>query len=485
VGSCSLASGEKAGQFSAMKRIILTTLIALSPLVAPAVDRTKQPTPGPAPAAAFPDFQVRTLGNGLRVVVIQDDRSPTITLRLQIKAGSTKDGGSGLSGFTARLLNRGTKKLDAGAFAEAIDSIGASLEGGASSDAMSVSTSGLTKFTDRLLELFADALVEPVFPADELAKEQRRALSGIAAGKKQPGTLASNLMGKVIFGDHPYGAFATEDSVKAITRDAIVDFHGTWVVPNNASLVIVGDVQPDAIVAKVEKAFAGWKKKDFPMIKQSGPPASLSGVTVHLVDRPESVQSNIVVCHTAPGRNFPDLPELNVVTSTLGGGFSGRLFQNLREKHGYTYGSSCAFNYFQHGGYFQATAEARNEVTVPAIKEILNEMGRIRTEAVPADELELQRQYNVGNYLLSLESAGRVAARVQDIELYGLPADFYKKYATRMSAVTPESAQKLAQKYISTENVAIVVVGKAEAIKADLEKIGKVVSYDADLKVVK
>ena len=173
------------------------------------------------------------------------------------------------------------------------------------------------------------------------------------------------------------------------------------------------------------------------------------------------------------------------MNSTLGGGFSGRLFQNLREKHGYTYGSSCAFNYYAQGGYFQATADARNEVTAPAIKEILNEIGRIRTEPIPAEELELQRQYNVGNYLLSLESASRVAGRVQDIELYGLPADFYKTYATRMSAVTPDSAQKLAQKYLSTENTAIVVVGKAETVKPELEKIGKVVVYDTELNVVK
>ncbi len=466
-------------------RILLTSAVALLPFVAPAVDRTKQPTPGPAPTAAFPDFKVRTLASGLRVIVIPDDRSPTVTLRLQLKAGSTVDGGSGLSGFTASLLNRGTTKLDAAAFAKAIDSIGAQLTGGASADSMSVSTSGLTKFTDRLLELFADALVNPVFPADELAKEQKRSLSSIAAGKKQPGTLASNLMGRVIFGEHPYGKFSTEDSVKAVTRDAIVAFHKTWIVPNNASLVIVGDVEPDAIVAKVEKAFAAWESRPTPPLAPLPPPPKMSGLTVHLVDRPESVQSSIIVCQPAPARNFPDLPEVNVMNSTLGGGFSGRLFQNLREKHGYTYGSSCAFNYYAQGGYFQATADARNEVTAPAIQEILNEIGRIRTEPIPAEELELQRQYNVGNYLLSLESAGRVAGRVQDIELYGLPADFYKTYATRMSAVTPDSAQKLAQKYLSTENTAIVVVGKAETVKPELEKIGKVVVYDTELNVVK
>ena len=470
---------------SAIRHSSFIIALALLPLTAPAIDRTKQPTPGPAPTAAFPDFQVRTLASGLRVIVIQDDRSPTITLRLQLKAGSTVDGGSGLSGFTARLLNRGTTKLDAAAFAQAIDSIGASLEGGAGADSMSVSTSGLTKFTDRLLELFADALVNPVFPADELAKEQKRALSSIAAGKKQPGTLASNLMGRVIFGEHPYGKFSTEESVKAVTRDAIVAFHKSWIVPNNASLVIVGDVKPDEIVAKVEKAFADWKTAPLPELKRLVTVPKMSGLTVHLVDRAESVQRSIIVCHPAPARNFPDLPEVNVMNSTLGGGFSGRLFQNLREKNGYTYGSSCAFNYYGQGGYFQATADARNEVTAPAIKEILNEVARIRTEPIPADELDLQRQYNVGNYLLSLESASRIAGRVQDIELYGLPADFYKTYATRMNAVTPESAQKLAQKYLSTENVAIVVVGKAESVKPELEKIGKVVVYDTELNVVK
>jgi zinc protease len=463
--------------------LIVATTLAFMPISASAIDRSKPPVPGPAPAAAFPDYKVRTLENGLRVVVIPDDRSPTITLRLMVKAGSTIDGGSGLSGFTAGLLNRGTKTLDAAAFASAIDSIGAKLEGGAGSDSMSVSTSGLIKFTDQLLALFADALINPIFPADELLKEQRRALSGIAAAKKQPSSLAGNLMGKVIFGEHPYGSFPTEESVKAVTRDAIADFHKKWMVPNNSSLVIVGDVEPDAIVAKVEEAFTAWKPFPLPPMSPMPPPlASLSGVTVHLMDRPESVQSNIVVCHTAPGRNFPDLPELNVVNSTLGGGFSGRLFQNLREKNGYTYGSSCAFNYYKQGGYFQATAEARNEVTVPAIKEILNEITRIRTEPIAAEELELQRQYNVGNYLLSLESASRVAGRVQDIELYGLPADFYKTYATRMAAVTPETAQKLAQKYLSTENIAIVVIGKAEVIRKDLESIGKVTVYDADLR---
>jgi predicted Zn-dependent peptidase len=173
---------------------------------------------------------------------------------------------------------------------------------------------------------------------------------------------------------------------------------------------------------------------------------------------------------------------LNVLNATLGGGFSGRLFQNLRERHGYTYGAYSAFALNKYAGAFQASAETRNEVTAPAVTEILQEMRRLREEAVPDGELELQRQFNVGNYLLSLENAHRTAQRVQDIELYGLPADFYKTYAKRMADTTPAQVKELAQKYLDMEKLAIVVVGEGKEVRPALEKIGKVFLYDTDLK---
>ncbi len=290
-------------------------------------------------------------------------------------------------------------------------------------------------------------------------------------------------MSKVLYGGHPYGQITTPESVESIKREDLVKFHEQWFAPNIASIAVVGDVKAADIIPKIEKAFGAWEQKKIPLAKKAAV-QPITGLTVHLLDLSPSVQSNIIVTHLAPARNFPDLPELNVVNSTLGGGFSGRLFQNLREGHGYTYGSSSAFGYNLESGYFQATAETRNEVTAPAIKEIINEVNRIRDTPIPAEELELQRQYNVGNYLLSLENAGRVAARVQDIWLYGLAPDFYKTYASRMEAVTPATAQALAKKYLSTENVAIVVVGEAKQVKPELEKLGKVIVYDTDLKVV-
>jgi predicted Zn-dependent peptidase len=195
------------------------------------------------------------------------------------------------------------------------------------------------------------------------------------------------------------------------------------------------------------------------------------------------VQSNIVIEHLGPKRSDPDLPELNVLNATLGGGFSGRLFQNLREQHGWTYGAYSAFDFRKLSGGFTASAETRNEVTIPAIEETLKEMARLRNQPVPDAELELQRQYNVGNYLLSLENAARTATRVQAIDLYGLPADFYKHYARRMSEVTPKVTQELAQKYLFPEKASIVVVGEAKEIRKDLEKFGKVFVYDTDLKL--
>ena len=469
-----------------MRRILsFLALLILTPALHAEVDRTKKLEPGPAPEASFPDFTTMVLPNGLKIFVIEDDRMPTITLRLMVKAGDALDGGKpGKADFVASLLNRGTAKLDAEAFAKAVDSLGATLEASAGPDATSVATSGLVKFTDPLLELFADAVMHPVFPAQQFAKEQKRTLSSLAAQKQNPAALAGKLMTKVLFAGHFYGQITTPESVQAITRDDLAAFHAMWFAPNNASLAIVGDVKAADILPKIEKAFGAWEKKDVPMLKRGGV-TQLKGLTIHLLDRPGSVQSNVIVCLQGPQRNNPDLAEMNVMNSILGGGFSGRLFQNLREKHGYTYGSSSAFGYNKYAGYFQATAETRNDVTAPAVKEILAEMQRMRDETVGADELELQRQYNVGNYLLSLENAGRVATRVQDIEFYGLPADFYKTYAKRMSAVDAAKVTELAKKYLSTEDVAIIVVGEAAQVAPELEKIGTVIRYDADFNVVK
>jgi len=468
-----------------MSKLLLLSALVLSAASARAeIDRTKKPEPAPAPAAAFPDYAQRTLRNGLKVFVIEDDRKPTVVFRLLIKSGSAFDGEkTGLASFVATLLNRGTATRDAAAFAKQTDFIGMKLEALASDDAIAVSGGGLTKYTTEIIELFTDAVLNPSFAAEQFAKEQKRALSQLAAERAEPDALATKLSGKVVFGPHPYGAYRTPETVQSIGRDDLVAFHKSHFLPNNATLAIVGDVKADAIIAQVEKAFAEWSRGELPPLELQQIP-KLDGVTVHLVDRPGSVQSNVVLCQPGPPRNDPNMPELNVLNAALGGGFSGRLFQNLREKHGYTYGAYSAFSLQKRGGSFQASAETRNEVTARAVQEIFTELRRMRDEPMPEDELELQRQYNVGNYLLSLENAARTAQRVQDIDLYGLAPDFYKTYAVRMAAVTPGKIQDLANKHLDLNDTAIVVVGEAKEVRPELEKIGKVFLYDTDLKPV-
>lgn len=460
-------------------------ILTPSSVKAAEIDRSIKPNPGLAPAASFPEFKDLTLPNGLRIFIIQDDRRPMVTFRLIVKAGAALDNGkSGTASLVANLLNRGTSKRTAEAFAKEADFLNSRVEAVAGPDSISLIASALNKYTSPLLDLMSDAACYPSFTGDQLEKARKISLSGLEAQKQQPQALVSKLVAKVVYGNHPYGQIATPESVSAITRDDLVKYHGAYFQPKNATLAIVGDITPDQVMPLVEKAFGSWKNTDL-ADRVKIPLPEIKGRSVHLVDRPGSVQSNIVVCRPGPPRNTPDLPEVLVLNSTLGGGFSGRLFQNLRETHGWTYGAYSAFDPRKEAGSFEASAETRNEVTAPAVTEILKEIDRLCKEPAPEAELALQREYNIGNYLLSLEKSERTAQRVQDIDLYGLPKDFYKTYARRMGSVTPELMQATAQSHLDTANICIVVVGEAKEIKAALETFGPVTVYDTDLKVKK
>ncbi len=445
------------------------------------IDRTKKPEAGPAPAASFPDFKEAVLSNGLKVFIIESDRKPTITVRLLVKAGDFFDGEKpGVADFTAELLGRGSPKRKASDFAREADKIGAEYSASAGDDATSIVISGLTKHTDKLLELLSDAVLNPTFPEEQLEIVRKQALSNITAGKKTPQVLAANLLRKVLFGEHPYGKFQTEASVNSITVEDLKNFYNAHYFASNATIAVVGNVKADEITKKLEKYFGKWRQGTPAKVQPAELPDS-KGMMIHLVDLPGAVQSNIRVCFRSVPRNNPDLVELGVVESVLGGGFSGRLFQNLREKHGWTYGAYASGAYQRYLGYFAASTEVRNAVTDSAIVEILAEMRRIRSEPIGEEELKLQREYLAGNYLLSLERAEQNAARLQNIEFYGLPADYYKTYAQKVSRITPEKALELAKKYIEVNDLAIVVVGDAKEIKPKLEKLAKVRVYDTEL----
>lgn len=448
-----------------------------------AVDRTKAPPAGPLPELKFPDAVTETLPNGLRVFVLPVHKQPMVTYRLLFKSGDTSDDGKpGLASLTAALLNKGTDAVTAEEFARKTDTLGISVEAGSADDYTVVSASGLSRYSPEIVGFLADAALRPAFRESEIAKEKTKAVSSLVQKKADPEDLSVRLRDKLLYGQHPYGAYPTPESVQSITRDDLLRFHRGYFVPNHASLVVVGDIDPATVLAQIKEAFKDWKPGGADDSRRVANFPEIKDVTVHVIDRPGSVQSNVIVACRGVAKNNPDVPELSVLNSVLGGGMSGRLFANLREKHGYTYGSYSGFAQKKYGGAFTATAEVRNAVTGAAVGEILNELRRLRDEPIPDKELGLSRNFLVGNYLLSIENDQRMGERLQEIDLYGLPEDFFKTYAQKLAGVTPEKAAGLARKYIDPQKLVIVVVGEAREIVPQLEKYGKVTVYDADLK---
>ncbi len=463
---------------------VFLTLLLTGTSFAQKIDRTVKPTAGPAPAAAFPDFQETRLANGLKVVVITNTSQPLVSFRLLIKSGAENDTKSGIASFTTDLMTKGTTTRNSLQFATEEDRLGLSINASAGDDAMYLTGSGLKKHMDKILDLMSDALLHPVFPEEELTKSKKQMISGLQTEEKDPSAMSSRLQLVTGFGSHPYAQFATKSSVEGITREDLVSFHKTYFIPNNASFAVVGDITLEEAVAAIKRYFGEWAQG--PMPSRSYPAIKpIRGTSVHLVNLGATqTQSSIALVTSAPKRNDGDNVALRLANSILGGGFSGRLFQNLRETHAFTYGAYSSPDSRKMGGMWVASADVRRAATDSAITEIMKEMKRMVEEPVSEEDLTMHKQYISGQFLLSLESPGTTASRLQDIDLYGLPKDYYKTYVTRMMATSSADMQKVAKKYWDPQNIAITVVGDGETVKPLLEKFGEVKLYDTEMKPI-
>jgi len=448
------------------------------------IDRTARPKPGPAPEAAFPAYKTYTLSNGLKLYVVSSDRQPTISYRLMFRSGSLFDGEqAGLSELLASMLDKGVEGKTAYELASEIDFIGGSVGAAASSDFIAVSVSGLSKYKEVLIDTLADVALRPTFPEEELQKLKSRTLSNLVSERRDPGAVADKLRRKLVYGDGGYGSYMTEESVASISKDVLAKFHEAHFLPNNASLAVVGDVDPEEIRKLASATFGEWETKSIPSLPDYEYP-TVEGVTVHLVDRPESVQSVIRVAQQSVARDHEDSLPLSVVMSVLGGGFSGRMYQNLREDKGYTYGCySFAANAARFGAIV-TSAEVRNDVTAPAVQEMLFELDRIKTDPIGEEELSMHRQYLSGNYLLSLENPMTTARRVQEIEVYGLKPNHFRDYVSNLVSVGRKSAQSIASKHIESDDLVVAVVGNAALVAESLSEIGPIVYYNEKLEVI-
>ncbi|MEM9161264.1 MAG: pitrilysin family protein, partial [Verrucomicrobiota bacterium] len=297
-----------------------TTESARETAVMEPLDRSKRPESGPAPTAAFPDYETVTLSNGLTLYIIASERQPTVTYRLMFRSGGLFDGNKpGLSELMANMLDRGVEGKSAFELASEIDFIGAGVSAESSSDFTAVTVSGLSKYSSELQAILKEVVLTPTFPQEELDKLKQLTLSNLASAKKAPSDLAGKLRRKLVYGEGAYGMYQTEESVAAVTRDDLIAYHKAHFKPNNASLAIVGDVEPKKVSKEIEALFADWEKGDLEPLPDYEFP-KVEGVTVHIVDRPESVQSVILVAQQSFARNHPDLRQMRVVMSVLGGG---------------------------------------------------------------------------------------------------------------------------------------------------------------------
>ena len=432
----------------------------------------------------LPRAEEATLKNGLRVVFIKNDRVPTFTMQMVVLGGGLADPADkhGLASSVAQLLREGTQKRSSREIAEQVESLGATLNAGAglSSLTSNVTASGLIETLDQTLDLFADVTRNPSFPKDEVEKYKTRTLSQLQLQRSDPQFLAQERFNRAIYGEHP-GALTSPpvESLKSITAEDLARYHATYYRPNNAILAVVGDTTLKELLPKIEKAFGDWQRGDVPAMQIPSAPAQ-GNARIYLVDRPKSVQTAIQLGTLGIERTDPDYFGVLVMNQIFGGGPAARLFLNLREDKGYTYGAYSGFTGSKFRGVVVAQSNVRTDVTEGAMHEFMYELKRIREEKVTPEELENAKHAIVGGFALSLEQPQALLQNIITQKLYNLPADYWDTYPQRVSAITAEDVQRVAQKYLDLGHLQVVAVGDASKTHDILTKYGTVEVFDAD-----
>jgi zinc protease len=444
--------------------------------------RRQPPAPLPARALTIPTPYETTLPNGLQLVVVEDHRLPLVSYRLAFRTGTANDPAElpGLTSMMTDMLNEGTETRSSRQIADEVARIGASLSAGANSDYTTVAASALSMYGEQILGLMADIALHPTFPATELDLLRQNKKQGLIHQRSQAEFLANERLARTLFGQHPYSRVSTTPEVlDAMTRERIVAFHRQMFIPNNAVLVVVGDVGREQLVKRLTETFGQWGKGTAAATEFPAPPVR-SSRAIYVVDRPGSAQSNIIIGNAGITRTSNDYFPVVVMHTVLGATASGRLFMNLREAKGYTYGAYSSMDARRSAGWFGSTAEVRTPVTGPSLKEFFYELERIRREPVSEQELNNAKSYLTGVFPIRLETQSGITDQLVQIKMFGLPADYLQTYNARIQAVTARDIQRVAQQYITPDKAAIVIVGDASAIMDQIKPYAQAVEiYDA------
>ncbi len=445
----------------------------------------RKTAPEPLEAISFnvpKPFETK-LSNGLKIYIVEDKRHPLINFQLAFPKGDVNDpsDGIGITSTMGAMINEGTENYSSRELAEKIENLGASLGVSVGQDNTIVNANTLAMYRAEIIELIAELVLRPTFPEDELELYKQNALEGLKYQRSQPDFLADEHVGKIVYGSHPYGVNSPmEDDIEKLTRDQLVNQHKKIFIPDNAMLIVVGDVDSESLVKEFANVFSEWQggevdAPEFPSFPER------SGRSITIVDRPGSSQSNIVLTNIGIDRKNADYFPVLVMNQILGAGASSRLFMNLREEKGYTYGAYSRTYTKRLGGSFEATSEVRTSVTGDSMKEFFYELERIRNEKVSQDELDDAKNYLTGVFPLKAETQGGLTGLIVSQVLYDLPEDYLETYRDEVNKITLEDVERVANKYVTPDKIAIVIVGDAEEVLPQIKSYSENIEiFDAE-----
>ncbi|WP_083646037.1 M16 family metallopeptidase [Christiangramia flava] len=452
------------------KNIFAIALLLLASVgVNAQIDRSQMPEPGPAPKVNVEEPETFDLDNGLKVMVVENHKLPRVAMSLRFDNPPHVEGQkAGVSGITGDLLGTGTQNMSKDDFNEKVDFLGARLNfysNGASANTLS-------KYFPEVLKLMADGILHPKFTQEEFDKSIARTEDFLKSSEKDVSYNARRVRSALAYGkNHPYGEFQTQETVKNLSLADVENYYKTWFSPANAYLVIVGDVDEDEVKDLVKGQFSSWKKSPVPAANVPAV-SNVNQTEIDFIDMPNAVQSEIALVNTINLKKKDDdyFPIL-VANKILGGGGEARLFLNLREDKGYTYGAYSSTGNDKYAATFVASASVRNEVTDSSVVAFLDEIYKIRNEQVTASELARAKAKLTGDFVLSLEQPSTIANFAMEIETEDLDDDFYEEYLEKIDEVTAEDVQRVAKKYFLADNSRIVIAGKASDVLENLEKM--------------
>ena len=458
------------------KIVAFTLLFLIAFGVNAQIDRSKQPEPGPAPKITLGTPKEFDMSNGIKVLVVENHKLPRVSFTLTIDNKPTTSGDkAGVESLLGSMLGNGTIHIPKDEFNDEVDFLGATLRFSSSGGY----ASSLSKYSDKILQLMADAAIYPLLTEDEFNKEKDKLLESLKANEKNVDAVAARVGAALSYGaNHPYGEFLTQETVNNVTFQDVIGYKEKYFNPNNAYLVVVGDVNFDTVEQEIKKYFGEWKKSVGLDITVPDAVPNAQYTQIDFVDMPNAVQSNISLTNTINLKmSDPDYFATKIANYILGGAYESRLEKDLREAHAFTYAARSNIDTDKYVGRFTAGTSVRNAVTDSSVVELLKDVKLIRTEPVSAEELKNAKAKYVGNFVLALENPRTIARYALNIKINNLPQDFYTTYLKKINAVTIEDIQRVANKYFKTDNARIIVVGKGSDVLENLEKTGIPIKY--------